>query len=106
MRNAVERSKKGTWIEGLILPKDGESLSNLWRAFKQGGTWYRVGKSRSKRLKFRHTAYKGTVRLERLGHAIHCVLKDDGSAMIIGAFLGHATRHGSLVIDSMSMRFS
>jgi hypothetical protein len=82
-----------------------ESLSGLWRAFKQGGTWRRVGKSQAKKLKFRHRAYKGTLRLERLGNAIRYVLRDDDeSGMIVGAFFGHTTRHAAGAIDSLNLR--
>jgi hypothetical protein len=107
MPRAKPRKKKDIEIEALILPKQSETLSGLWRAFKQAGTWYRVGRSHTRRLRFRHTAYKGTLRLERLSKAIRCVVKDeDGSGMIVGAFLGHTTRHAAAVIDSVNIRFS
>ncbi len=94
-------------IEGLILPREGEDLKPLWKAFEKGSTWYRNGKRSRERLRLRHTAYGGKVRLEWWGGAIRYVIDDaDKSGKIGGAFLGHAQRHGGTGIDRMEIRFS
>jgi hypothetical protein len=94
-------------IEGLILPRDAGDLAALWKAFEKGATWYRNGKKHRDRMRLRHTAYGGRVRLEWWGEAIRYVIDDtDNSGRIGGAFLGHAQRHGGESIDRMEVRFS
>jgi hypothetical protein len=93
-------------FQGLILPRQGESLKALWTAFERGATWYRTGKKRKKAMRLRHTAYKGKLSLEWWGQAIRYVVEDgDGSGKISGAFLGHAQRHGAQAVDWMDIRF-
>jgi hypothetical protein len=97
----------GRDIQGLILPKEGDTLKALWRAFEKGSTWYRKGKRRTHRMRLGHTAYQGRVALDWWGKAIKYSVQDgDGSGKIAGAFLGHAQRHGGSAIDRMDVKFS
>jgi len=102
-----KRKSQSQRIEGLILPREAEDLRPLWKAFEKGSTWHRNGKKSRERLRLRHTAYGGKVRLEWWGDAIRYVIDDaDNSGKIGGAFLGHAQRHGGAHVDRMEVRFS
>ncbi len=93
-------------IRGLILPREGENLKSLWRAFEAGSTWYRIGKRRRTAMRLGHTAYRGRLLLEWWGKAIKYSVRDgDGSGKIAGAFLGHAQRHGVDAVDRMDIEF-
>ena len=89
------KKTKAFIVRGLIVPKEGEDLVALWRAFRHGTTWRTWSRSTRNSRTFSHSAYDGRLHLEWWGEAVSfAITAPDVGGMIHGAFLGHIVRHG------------
>jgi len=95
-------------LEGLIVPRPSQSLRPLWKAFREGKTWFRIGRKSGKRLRLRHSTYSGRVTLQWWGPAIRCQIEDFGNVngRITGALLGHVHRHSKGAVDRLEAHLS
>ena len=92
--------KKASLTRGLVLPAPDSDLRPLWRAFRKGATWRRIGGISQRRAIYTHERHGGRLRLEWWGKAIRFVIRttDDGG-MVHGAFVGHVVRHGQPFVE-------
>jgi hypothetical protein len=98
---ANPKKEKRLVMEGLIVPRGDHNLRPLWKAFRDGQTWVRVGRKSKSRLQLNHRSYPGNATFTWWGPAIKFYIRQAGkpSGRIAGALIGHIQRHSEGTVE-------